>query len=102
MHSGKVFLDENIIYMIKGMIAMGYIPEQILQVIESIPGGLTLDALKMIGERMGNKAGAGGKNGLDALLAQSINILKGFLPAEKKNELDRLIIDLNSTYQVSV
>ena len=99
---GKVFLDENIIYMIKGMIAMGYIPEQILQVIESIPGGLTLDALKMIGERMGNKAGAGGKNGLDALLAQSINILKGFLPAEKKNELDRLIIDLNSTYQVSV
>lgn len=93
--SGRRFLDENIVYLVKGMVHLGYIPEAILQVIDSLPGGLTLDAISMISKRGGGQGGAGGARGLDALLAQPVSNLNSFLPTEKKQALAALIAELN-------
>lgn len=92
----RKFLDENIIYMVKGMAMMGFIPQQLLGFIDSIPGGLTLDAMNMISQRAGRSGGsAGGVSGLAALLGQPVSILASFLPQEKKDELKQLIAELN-------
>ena len=92
----RKFLDENIIYMVKGMAMIGYIPQQLLGFIDSIPGGLTLDAMEMISRKAGRSGGsAGGVSGLDALLVQPVSILISFLPEYKKQELIRLIDILN-------
>ena len=95
---GKVFLDQNIIHMVRGMARIGYIPEQILQVVDQLPGGLTLDAMNMLAQRAGRSQGAGGKTGLDALLSQPVSILRSFLPEDKKNELKQLLQDLNERF----
>ena len=92
---GRKFLDENIIYLVRGMVAAGYIPEQILQVADQIPGGLTLGAMEMISKRSGRGQGVGGATGLDALLGQPTSVLTGFLPKEKKKELKLLLEELN-------
>ena len=92
----RKFLDENIVYMVKGMAMMGYIPQQLLGFIDSIPGGLTLDTLNMIAQRAGRSGGsAGGLSGLDALLGQPVSILASFLPQEKKDELKAMLAELN-------
>ena len=92
----RKFLDDNIIYMVKGMAQIGYIPQQLLCFIDSIPGGLTLDAMDMISQRAGRSGGsAGGASGLDALLGQPVSILVSFLPEEKKQEILMLIDRLN-------
>ena len=92
----RAFLDQNIIYMVKGMAMMGYIPQQLLGFIDSIPGGLTLDAMNMISQRAGRSGGsAGGVSGLDALLGQPVSILMSFLPQEKKQEIVALLEKLN-------
>ena len=94
---GRRFLDENIVHMVKGMAAMGYIPGQLLEMIDSIPGGLTLDAMDMIARRAGRSGGsAGGVSGLDALLGQPVSILASFLPQEKKEELNALLTEMNA------
>lgn len=93
--AGKRFLDENIIYLVKGMVHLGYIPEAMLQVIDSLPGGLTLDAISMISKRSGGQGGAGGARGIEALLAQPISNLNSFLPEEKKQELKGMLAELN-------
>lgn len=95
--AGKRFLDENIAYLVKGMVHLGYIPEAMLHVIDSLPGGLTLDTIDMISKRGGSQGGAGGARGLDALLAQPISNLNSFLPADKKQALAELIAELNQT-----
>lgn len=92
---GRAFLDENIIYLVRGMVAAGYIPEQILQLADSIPGGLTLNTMEMISQRSGHERGVGGATGLDALLGQPTSVLKSFLPKEKKKELSELMEELN-------
>ena len=92
---GRRFLDENIIYLIRGMVAAGYIPEQILQAADQIPGGLTLGAMEMIAERSGHQGGVGGASGLDALLGQPTSVLASFLPREKKKELLAVMEELN-------
>ena len=92
----RKFLNQNIIYMVKGMAMMGYIPQQLLGFIDSLPGGLTLDAMNMISQRAGRSGGsAGGVSGLDALLGQPVSILASFLPQEKKDELKIMLAELN-------
>lgn len=92
----RAFLDQNIVYMVKGMAMAGFIPQQLLGFLDSIPGGLTLDTMNMISQRAGRSGGsAGGVSGLDALLGQPTSILMSFLPQEKKLELVRLLDGLN-------
>lgn len=99
----RAFLDQNIIYMVKGMAMMGYIPQQLLGFIDSIPGGLTLDAMNMISQRAGRSGGsAGGVSGLDALLGQPVSILMSFLPQEKKQEIVGLLEQLNEHCGIAV
>lgn len=94
----RAFLDHNIIYMVKGMAALGYIPQQLLGLIDSIPGGLTLDAIIMLSQRAGRSGGsAGGVSGLDALLGQPISALVSFLPQDKKAEFVALLERLNKS-----
>lgn len=85
------FLDENIIFMIKGMAANGYIPKEAMAMLEQIPGGISLDTINAMANRMGHQSGAG----LDVLMAQSLGIFEMFLPEEKKQELRELIQKLN-------
>lgn len=99
----RKFLDENIVYMVKGMAMAGFIPQQLLGFIDSIPGGLTLDAMNMISQRAGRSGGsAGGVSGLDALLGQPASILVSFLPQEKKLEMVGLLEKLNEQCGISV
>ena len=91
----RKFLDENIVYMVKGMAAAGFIPNQLLGFIDSLPGGLTLDAMNLIAQKAGHSGGAGGVTGLDALLGQPVSILMSFLPGEKKREITDLLKELN-------
>ena len=81
---GCAFLDENIIYLVRGMVHLGYIPEQILQVVDQLPGGLTLAAMDMISQKSGHSGGVGGATGLDALLGQPTSVLASFLPKDKR------------------
>ena len=92
---GRKYLDENIIHLVHGMVAAGYIPEQILQLADQLPGGLTLNAMAMISQRSGGGHGVGGATGLDALLGQPTSVLMSFLPKEKKKELKELLKELN-------
>lgn len=85
------FLDENIIYMIKGMAANGYIPQEAMAMLEQVPGGISLDMINAMASRMGHQSGVG----LDVLMAQSLGIFEMFLPEEKKRELRELIQELN-------
>ena len=81
---------------------IGYIPQQLLSFIDSIPGGLTLDAMNMISQRAGRSGGsAGGVSGLDALLGQPASILMSFLPEDKKLELLGLLEKLNEQCGIS-
>ena len=99
----RAFLDQNIIYMVKGMAMMGYIPQQLLGFIDSIHGGLTLDAMNMISQRAGRSGGsAGGVSGLDALLGQPVSILMSFLHQEKKQEIVALLEKLNEQCGICV
>ncbi len=95
---GKQFLSENIIHMIRGMVRMGFVPEQLLQALENMPGGPSLEALEMISRMSGGNQGAGGREGLDALFAQPVQILMMFLPKEKIVELRALLEELNREY----
>lgn len=93
---GRVFLDENIGHMVRGMAHLGYIPKELLPALDQMSGGITLDAIDMLAERAGSAGGQmGGTGGLEALLGQSVAILKGFLPEEKKEELVKLVEELN-------
>ncbi|MDE7266883.1 MAG: glycoside hydrolase family 3 C-terminal domain-containing protein [Lachnospiraceae bacterium] len=85
------FLDENIIFMIKGMAANGYIPQEAMAMLEQVPGGISLDMINAMASRMGHQSGAG----LDVLMAQSLGVFEMFLPEEKKQELRELIQKLN-------
>ena len=85
------FLNENIIFMIKGMAANGYIPQEAMAMLEQVPGGISLDMINAMASRMGHQSGAG----LDVLMAQSLGVFEMFLPEEKKQELRELIRKLN-------
>lgn len=87
----RSFLDENIIFMIKGMAANGYIPQEAMAMLEQVPGGISLDMINAMASRMGHQSGTG----LDVLMAQSLGIFEIFLPEEKKQELRELIQELN-------
>lgn len=87
----RAFLDENIIFMIKGMAVSGYIPKEAMVMLEQVSGGISMDMINAMAERMGQKSGAG----LDVLMAQSLSIFEMFLPKEKKQELWELIQKLN-------
>lgn len=87
----RAFLDENILFMIKGMAASGYIPQEAMAMLEQVPGGISLDVINAMASRMGHRSGAG----LDVLMAQSLGVFEMFLPEEKKQELRDLIQKLN-------
>lgn len=87
----RAFLDENIVFMIKGMAANGYIPKEAMTMLEQVPGGISLDMIDAMASRMGHQSGAG----LDVLMAQSLGVFEMFLPEEKKQELRELIRELN-------
>lgn len=89
--NARIFLDENVIYMIKGMAANGYIPQEAMGMLEQIPGGISLDMINAMASRVGHQTGAG----LDVLMAQSLGVFEMFLPEEKKQEMSRLIQKLN-------
>lgn len=93
--AGRKFLDENIVYMIKGMSAAGYIPKEMLAVIENIPGGLTIDAIEQLVKQTADR-NIGGGTGVDALLGQSLALLQLFLPEEKIKEMQSLLKKMNS------
>lgn len=93
---GRAFLDQNIIYLVAGMVHLGFVPKEILDVAKQLPGGLTLDAMNMISQRAGRHQGAGGLSGTTALLAQPTSVLVSFLPKEKKKELSGIIEELNA------
>lgn len=91
---GHKFLDENIVYFIKGMAAAGYIPEQAVAMLDQTPGGINLKVIDMLAARSGQMATGG--SGLQVLMGQSLSILNNFLPEEKKAELTALIDELNA------
>ena len=90
---GYKFLDENIEHMIRGMAAVGFLPKEILTMVDQIPGGLNLAVIDMLAQRAGNAAS--GTSGIQTLMGQSLSILYSFLPQEKKDELTALINELN-------
>ena len=90
---GHKFLDENISYMVRGMAAMGYIPEQAMAMLDQIPGGINLAVIDMLAARTGQAAT--GQSGVQVLMGQSLGMLNSFLPQEKKDELAALIEELN-------
>ncbi|WP_278183808.1 glycoside hydrolase family 3 C-terminal domain-containing protein [Marvinbryantia formatexigens] len=90
---GRRFLVENIIYMIKGMAAAGFIPKEMAAMLEQLPGGVNLAAIDMLAQRAGNAAG--GTGGVQVLLGQPLGMLDGFLPQEKQEELHKLLAELN-------
>ena len=88
---GHAFLDRNIGFMIRGMAANGYIPKEAMAVLDQIPGGISMAVIDNMASRMGHQEGAG----LSVLMAQSLGVLEVFLPEENKEELRRLIQELN-------
>ncbi len=90
---GEKFLNENIEYMIRGMAVAGLIPQELLTFLDQIPGGVNLAVIDMLARRAGNAAG--GTSGLQVLMGQPLSVLNSFLPAEKKQELEILLGQLN-------
>ena len=90
---GHKFLDENIGYMVRGMAAIGYIPQQAMAMLDQIPGGINLAVIDMLAARTGQTAT--GQSGVQTLMSQSLSILTNFLPQEKKDELSILLGELN-------
>ena len=94
----RAFLDQNVVYMVKGMAMMGYIPQHLVAYIDNIPGGITLDTLTMFAKKTGIRGGsAGGVSGIDALLGQPVSSLMSFLSKEQKTELVELLTKLNQS-----
>ena len=90
---GHAFIDQNIGHMVRGMAAMGFIPKEGMDMLEQIPGGITLSVINMMAERAGGAFAATG--GVNTLLSQNLSLLYGFLPEENKAELNALINELN-------
>lgn len=88
---GRAFLDENIVHMIRGMAASGYIPKEAMSMLEQVPEGISLAMIDAMASRIGHQEGAG----LKVLMAQSLGVFEMFLPEEKKEELRGLIQELN-------
>ncbi len=93
-HKGRSFLDENIIYMIRGMIEVGFIPAEMGVVLDQLSGAVTLDVLDRLSEKAGR--GSGETGGVQVLMGQPLGILDQFLPKEKKERLKQLLIELDS------
>lgn len=99
----RKFLDENIIYLVKGMAAAGYIPKELLGFLDNLPGKPDLNTLNMIAKRAGERGGgAGGVQGLDALLGQPVSVLLSLLTEEKKQELVGLLDEENRRFSIDV
>ena len=90
---GHAYLDHNIAYMIRGMAAAGFAPQEMVSALEAMPGGINLTNISMIAEMSGQTAAGG--DGLSVLLSQPLSLLLNFLPQEKKDELDALLAELN-------
>ncbi len=91
---GRKALDSYIGYLIRGMAAIGYLPEKAMQGIEAISGGnITLNTIEIMAERMG--ATETGASGVSTLFAQQVSMLANFLPPEKVTELQEVIHKLN-------
>lgn len=93
-HRGRKFLDDHILYMIRGMIEVGFIPAEMGVILDQIPGGVTLDILDKISEKAGR--GSGESGGVQVLMGQPLGILEQFLPKEKKTELKQLLAELTA------
>lgn len=99
----RKFLDENIIYLVKGMAAAGYIPKELLGFLDNLPGKPDLNTLNMIAKRAGERGGgAGGVQGLDALLGQPVSVLLSLLTEEKKQELVGLLDEENRRFSIEI
>lgn len=90
---GRKFLDENIGHMVQGMAVAGFIPKEMLAMLDQIPGGINLSVIDMLAQRAGNAAS--GTSGVQALMGQPLSVLNSFLPSEKKEELNNLLNELN-------
>lgn len=86
---GKAYLDGAIIYLLKGMIAVGFMPKALEPVLDSLPE-VNLGTVAMLAQKAGRTSDSN-----SGLLAQPVNMLTNFLPQEKKDELNMLIAELN-------
>lgn len=94
-HKGRAFINRALPDFLRGMVAAGFIPKEAGTVLETIPGGITLEMLDKFAATAGAAAGVGG--GTDALLGQPISMLTHFITAEKKTELTALLTELNGS-----
>lgn len=89
---GRQFLDANIIYMVRGMIEAGFIPAEMGAVLDQLSEAVTLEVLDQLAE----KAGRGNKEtgGVQVMMGQPLGMLNQFLPKEKKEQLNRLLKEM--------
>lgn len=90
---GRAFLDSNLIYLMKGLVAIGFVPKEVGAMLDQIPGGITLDTVQAMGQKAAASVGVGGET--SALLGQPISFLANFLPEDKKQDMYDMFRDLN-------
>lgn len=91
---GRQILDDNIGYMLQGMAAAGFLPGEAVGALNAMGGGkINLAAVEMLASRMGMDAGGAG--GVSVLFGQPVNMLAGFMPKEKVQELKALMAQWN-------
>lgn len=91
---GREFLNNKLKYLFKGLVSAGFMPQEFEMVLDSIPGGITLDTLSVFASHISQATGT--SEGMDTLLAQPIAMLGDFLPSEQKPELGQLFNLLNA------
>jgi hypothetical protein len=91
---GKEFVEDNLGYMFFGMVNIGMIPAEIIQMIGIKEGDrVNLELINAIAENEGTAQGEGG--GFAVFLALSINMLVGFVPDETKEKFSLLLEEMN-------
>ena len=88
---GYAFLDDNIEHLMRGLVAIGMMPAQML---DAVPGKIDFAAIDYLAELAG--AAASGTGGVQTLLSQPLANLNSFLPEDRKAELAALLDELNS------
>lgn len=88
---GHRALDENIGYMLRGMITAGIIPKELGALVDAMGDTLNLAAV----ESMASRAGLG-SDGLSVLFSQQLSLLTNFMPPERKQALLAILDEMNA------